>query len=282
MKKIKYVEPSIYNKDFFLNCCLGSDEFKKSKGKKLHPKVLELISKIKIDKNSKILDIGCGRGDITLFLAKNAIECIGTDYSKDAIDIAKCIKKNYPRKIQKKVLFKVMNAKKISYPNSYFDIVVCIDVFEHLYKEELEIAMSEISRVLKKDGTLFARTVTNKILYDFTYKFYMYPMNKLLTWIDKKIKNTTYDSFPKEPRIPEEKIQHVNEPTYYYLKDLFRRYNFNGAIEIEIGYLKKIKNIKTVIYNFMITLYPLSKLFPLNLLFGWAFICKMKNNKPEN
>lgn len=276
---MKCVNPKIYDKNFYLSLCLGSEEYKKSKGGKLHPRVLNLLKKINVNKKMRVLDIGCGRGDITMFLAKNAKECIGIDYSKDAIEIANSTKKIYPKNIQEKSKFYVMDAKKMNFPDSYFDVVVSIDVLEHLYKEEAEISMKEISRVLRKNGVLFLRTVTNRILYDYTYKYYILPLNKILTKLDGIFRKKSYGSLPKDPRIPEEKQQHVNEPTYFYLKNIFDRFGFKGEIEIEIGYLKEVKGFKTVIYNFLITLYPLSRLFPLNLLFGWAFICKMKKTK---
>lgn len=279
---MKSVNPKIYDENFFLNCCLGSEEFKKSGGKELHPRVQKLFRNLNITKGMRILDLGCGRGDIALFLAKNAKECIGIDYSKDAIKIAKSAVIHFPKSIQNKINFKVMSAKKINFPDSYFDLIVCVDVFEHLYKEELEIAMKEISRVLKKDGILFTRTVTNKILYEYTYKYYIYPVSNFLSWIDQKTKNIRYNYLPRDPRVKEEKMQHVNEPTYFYLIDLFKRHRFKGNIQIEIGYLKNIKSLRSIIYNFLITLYPVSELFPLSLLFGWAFICKMKNCKKEN
>lgn len=276
---MRQVDPKIYDKNFYLTECLGSEEFTKSNGKKLHLRVKKMLEGLKITKNMTVLDIGCGRGDITLFLAKDAKVCVGIDYSKDAIEIAKDAAKKFPKSIREKVNFKVMDAKKLDFPDNYFDLIINIDVLEHLYKEEADLSIKEIKRVLKKDGILFLRTVTNKTLYDLTYIYYIRPMNLLLTAIDKKIKKVDYNSFPKDPRIPTEKIQHVNEPTFFYLFNLFKKYKFEGNIKIEIGYIKEVKNFKTKIYNFLIALYPVSKLFPLNLFFGWAFLCTMRNKK---
>jgi SAM-dependent methyltransferase len=171
-----------------------------------------------------------------------------------------------------------MNAKKLKFPDEYFDVIICIDVFEHLYKDELEIAMQEITRVLKKGGLLFIHVGPNKTLYDFTYKYYTLPINRILTYIDKKIKNTEYDPLPTDPRTQHEKEQHVNEPTFFYLWNLFRKYGFQGEIQTEIGFIKETKGPKTAVYNFLIALYPLSKIFPLNTLFSWAYICLMRKN----
>lgn len=276
---MKSVDPKIYDEEYYLNVCLGSEEFRKSNGKIIHDRWKNHLKDLKIAKDARILDVGCGRGDITLYLARKAKFTIGIDYSKDAISLANKIKKKFNSSIKKKTQFRVMNIKKLNFPNDFFDVVICIDVLEHLHKKEVEKSLREISRVLKKDGVLFVHTGPNKILYNITYKWYILPMNKVLTKIDQLIKRKKYSSFPKDPRIPIEKEQHVNEPTYFYLRTIFKKYNFEGTIRIEIGYLKPIKNFRTYVYNILTTLYPLSKLYPFNTLFGWAFIAYLKNKK---
>ena len=82
--------------------------------------------------------------------------------------------------------------------------------------------------MLKRDGILFVHTGPNRILYDVVYKWYIFPINKLLTKIDQFIKRKEYYSFPKDPRTPIEKEQHVNEPTYFYLQNIFKKHNFEG------------------------------------------------------
>lgn len=276
---MRTVDPKIYTKEFYLNACLGSSEFNKTNGKKLHWRVIELLRRIDIQKNDVVLDVGCGRGDITLFLAKNTKQVVGIDYAKDAIKIANTIKGKFSKKIQARTTFKVMNAKKLRFKDNTFDKIICIDVFEHLYQEELEIALAEFKRVLKPNGILFIHAGTNKILYEYTYKYYIRPLNLILTKFDQMIKRTKYNALPKDPRTDEEKEQHVNEPTYHYLKKLLSTYNFAGKITGEIGYVKEGNSPRTKVYNLITTLYPLSTLYPLNTLFIWAFIAKVKNLK---
>jgi ubiquinone/menaquinone biosynthesis C-methylase UbiE len=276
---MKSINPKIYDKEYFLNVCAGSEEFKQSEGKKLLPRLEKLLQQIKIDERTKILDVGCGRGDIALYLAENAGEVVGIDYSEDAVKLANSIKNNFPLSISKKVNFKIMNIKKLSYPDNSFDLVVCIDVLEHLYKAEVEKAMLEIKRVLKKDGILFLQTDVNRLLYDYIYKYYTFPINKILTKLDQFMKKLSYKSLPQDPRTTQEKRQHVNEPTYFYLKKLFSKFKFEGKINTEIGYIKQIKSYKTVIYNAVIALYPLSAIYPFRIFFGWVFVCKLRNIK---
>jgi ubiquinone/menaquinone biosynthesis C-methylase UbiE len=276
---MRSVSPDLYDKNYFLNVCAGSEEFKKSHGKKLLPRLEKLLRQIQTDGSTRILDIGCGRGDISLYLAKNAGEVTGIDYSKEAIDLANSVKKTFPPSVYGKVNFQVMNVKKLSFPDNYFDVVICIDVLEHLYREEAEKALSEIKRVLKKNGILFLQTDVNRLLYDYAYKYYIFPVNKILTKLDQLVRRVSYESLPRDPRTIDEKTQHVNEPTYFYLKKLFSKFDFKGKIKTEIGYIRPVKSFKTVIYNSIIAFYPLSAIYPLNIIFGWVFVCKLKNIK---
>jgi ubiquinone/menaquinone biosynthesis C-methylase UbiE len=276
---MKSVDPQIYDKEYYETICLGSEEYKKSKGKTIHDRWKNLLKGLPVSNKTTILDVGCGRGDITLFLAQKAKLVVGVDYSKDGIALANKIKKNFPQAIQKKTQFKVMNVKKMDFKDNSFDIAICIDVIEHLYKDEVNEALSEIARILKKDGILFIHTGPNKILYDRTYKYYILPMNKFLTKIDQLVKRKKYASLPSDPRTPVEKEQHVNEPTYYYLRSVLKRYGFTGKINIVPGYVKPVTGIRSHFYNAIAVLYPLSKYYPLNIVFGWAFIGMFKNTK---
>ena len=89
---MKRVYPKIYDKKYYLNVCLGSDEFRKNKGKNIHSTWRNYLNNLQISKTTKILDAGCGRGDIAIYLSKKANFVMGIDYAKDGIIIvSSCI-----------------------------------------------------------------------------------------------------------------------------------------------------------------------------------------------
>ncbi len=276
------VDQKIFDKDYYYNICLGFDKFKISGGKLLDSKLEERISQIHLTKTMDVLEIGCGRGDIALHIAKRVNSVHAIDYSVAGIRIAQNIRKGYPKTIQNKTYFHVMKATQIKFNDNQFDLVILIDVIDHLNIKEQEKTLGEISRVLKKDGILFVRTCTNRILLSYIYKYYIHPINIFLTWLDKKIKNVNYDALPQDPRTKEQKTQHINESDYFKINKLFKKHYFEGSIMSEVGFLKEGKGIRTYLYNFVTVLYPFSKFYPLNILFTNSFICTLRNRKHNN
>lgn len=95
-----------------------------------------------------ILDIGCGGGTITNFLANTYpnTRVFGCDISKKAISVAK---KNAP----KRAAFGVIVNGRFPYKDKFFDACICFDVLEHV--PDADLFLSETKRVLKKGGLIY-------------------------------------------------------------------------------------------------------------------------------
>jgi ubiquinone/menaquinone biosynthesis C-methylase UbiE len=276
---MKQVSPKVYNKEYYLNVCLGHEEYKKNNGGSLNIKWEKLIENIPLRKGMSILDLGCGRGDLCFYLAKKGMYVRGIDYSADAIELAREQLKKQPLEIRNRIQFEKLDAKKINYKTSSFDAIISLDVFEHLFKEELELVMKKISQVLKKEGILLVHTETNRIYLDYTHKYYSYPLDSFLTRIYNFFLNRNYKGLPKDLRNSYHKTQHVNEPTIFYLNNLFKRHSFKGNIISVIGGCKPLLSWKDYFYNTFICFFPLSRFFPLSVLFATEYICLMRNKK---
>ena len=101
---------------------------------------------IRVKKNSKILDAGCGTGLVAEALSDmNFKNIIGLDYSMDMLNVAKD-KKIYTRLVQESL------NKKTSLRSNQFDIVLCTGVLTsgHVGAK----AINELIRVTKNKGYL--------------------------------------------------------------------------------------------------------------------------------
>ena len=97
----------------------------------------------------KILDLGCGYGDLSVLLLKRGAEYVaGIDISEKYIDYA-----NRRAKAEgfedNRVLFRVMDAHELTFDEGAFDLVVGSGVLHHL---NIEVSLGEVNRVLKVGG----------------------------------------------------------------------------------------------------------------------------------
>ncbi len=100
--------------------------------------------------NSKILDVGCGKGRYCLPLSKD-YELYGTDISITAL-------RSFREKAESRDLLLPLfhsSATHIPFKNRFFDAAICTGVLQHLLENERREAASEITRTLKPGGLLF-------------------------------------------------------------------------------------------------------------------------------
>lgn len=100
---------------------------------------------------AKILDIGCGNGNLSMVLGSLGYEVKGIDVDATSIDTAK--KNNTFTNVS----FDVADANKFTM-NDEFDLIVCTEVLEHLTVPD-ELVQSAY-RILKPGGTMII-TVPN-------------------------------------------------------------------------------------------------------------------------
>lgn len=279
---MRRVDPKVYTKEYYLTDCTGHEEFKKNSGDKLGVIFNEYIKYIKILKGMKVLDIGCGRGELVFYSASKGAVVVGIDYSTASIRLAKEAQGKKNKDIQTKTRFIKMDAKNLKFPDSHFDLVIMTGVVEHLYPEEMDIALGEIKRVLKPNGKLFINTAPNKVFNDICYLFYTYPVSTIITSLWNFFTQKRYPNISKPDKLRKHShsIMHINEPTYFYLFNLFRMFKLVGNIfSTNITVIKQPQSLKDVLFNFIVFLHPISKHFPLNILFGSDFTAVLVNKK---
>jgi 2-polyprenyl-6-hydroxyphenyl methylase/3-demethylubiquinone-9 3-methyltransferase len=107
------------------------------------------------------LEVGCGGGILTEEIAKMGFITTGIDPSEQSLTVAKMHAKDNNLKIN----YERGTGENLPFQNNSFDVVFCCDVLEHVY--DLPKVISEISRVLKKEGIFiydtFNRTILSKI-----------------------------------------------------------------------------------------------------------------------
>lgn len=95
---------------------------------------------------ASVLDVGCGTGAVMQLAQTLGYTAHGIDMSPDALAYCEA----------KKLSVTLSTAEAIAYPDASFDVVVALDVLEHV--PDHEAAVREIARVLKPGG-IFVATV---------------------------------------------------------------------------------------------------------------------------
>src|SRR3989344_1791188 len=104
-------------------------------------------------KKLTVLDVGASTGIIDNYLSRYFKKVVGTDIDKKAIRFAQ---KNYH---QKNLRFKIEDAMKLTFSDSFFDLVICTHVYEHVPNSQK--LFQEIYRVLKPNGICYLAAINS-------------------------------------------------------------------------------------------------------------------------
>lgn len=113
--------------------------------------LVKLLKKLKlVNKNTEVLDIGCGVGRLEYRLAEDVKFCVGIDIAPSMVDLAK----KYIT--ADNVEFLTGNGKSLkNLGDRRFDLIFSIIVFQHLPREILKNYIKESYQYLKNGGKLF-------------------------------------------------------------------------------------------------------------------------------
>ena len=112
----------------------------------------QLVDQARIQPDQKILEIGCGTGNLAILVKRlhPGAEVVGIDPDPKALARAQ-------RKARREALSVQLDrgfAEELPYPDAFFDRVLSALMFHHLGPEEKEKTLDEVRRVLKPGGSL--------------------------------------------------------------------------------------------------------------------------------
>jgi len=161
---------------------------------------LNTIDALNLKTASNILEIGMGNGFFVnkILSAHNSIKYVGCDYSKIMVDEA-C--KNNEKFIKTgKAKFYLANVDKLPFDNDIFDKVFSVNTI--YFWDNLQLALSEIWRVLKPKGQLIISLRPKSIMehYPFVkYGFNMFTKDDLMNLLSKNNFNVKTTLEKEEP-----------------------------------------------------------------------------------
>jgi len=141
-KMKKYYDTSkYYNNDVFTDLKSPFQKYRISK-------VFQIYTPTK---RERVLDLGCGWGTFCFAAAPTCDLITGVDYSEKSIALCnKLLSKSHNPNID----FVCVDAQDTKFESESYDVIICADLFEHLYPEVFENVLDECRRLLKKGGKL--------------------------------------------------------------------------------------------------------------------------------
>ena len=227
---------------------------------------------------AKLLDLGCGIGITFGFVSQTFPNSTACDIDEKALTATSELlaRIGIKRKIVK------YQGKRLPFVDNYFDIVTSIEVIEHV--DDPEFMLSEIYRVLKKDGILHITTANKWWPYEPHYKllFLSYLPEKLADYYVKfsgqgdsygGIKLPSYSNFRSQVA----RYFEVNDITLNLIES-FEKYDFHlerGRKVIIVGFLLRYLRIME---NYWLgrVLQELIRSLLLHVSLGWLFIARPK------
>lgn len=178
----------------------NAEDYKNSSSAQLEW-AIELISKLELEGNERILDIGCGDGKITAQIAQKLPEgsVLGIDSSKDMISLAK---ETFNSSNYSNLNFLLKDAQELDF-NNEFDIIFS-NAALHRIKDHLSV-LKRINKALKPSGKILIQMggkgnaesilkIADKIINDQKWKKYFegfefpygfYSAEKYKEWLQK-------------------------------------------------------------------------------------------------
>ena len=120
-------------------------------------------------KNLRILEAGCGLGQIVYHLSQFGYNIEGIDFAQKTI---RAIKENFPE-----LSVRVEDVKNIKRPDNYYDIYISLGVIEH-FKEGPAQILDEMERVTKRNGYIILSVPSISLLRRIKIKLKKYKRYK--------------------------------------------------------------------------------------------------------
>ncbi len=177
------VSPAAYTREYFLSEVEGHADFAATGGRDVGPRFARALALAQVTPGERVLDVGCGRGEILVQAALAGSTGIGIDYAPVAVALAagalRAARAAPPGGVA------LASGLRLPFQAASFDAVFLLDVVEHLSPRELPEALRQAARVLRPGGRLVVHTSPNRLFTDIAWPRWVAPVHRTLAALSR-------------------------------------------------------------------------------------------------
>ncbi len=226
-KQLPSLPPDLYTEEYFLTACEGYEEWIASEGEHLSRRLSAAFALAAVEPGMRVLDVGCGRGEILRHCSQLGADAYGIDYAPVAVRMTReVIQGEDGEPVQAVMAVGRADAKYLPFPDASFDRVLLFDVVEHLYPWELHQAFLEVGRVLKPNGRVIVHTAPNR-----WYDQYAYPVVRFVRTLMGQ--GAAYPRNPRQFGVAVNEHVHVNEQSLFSMRSALAKAGFRSQVWLD-------------------------------------------------
>lgn len=164
----------IYDRAYFLEDCEGFGQFLETAGKRLSKRLRKVLALVEARPGERIVDVGCGRGEIALHLAASGATVLAVDPAAAALRLLGEAEASWPSKppdrgpghagTLRRPLRLRSTGERLPLPQRWAHAVILSDVVEHVPPSRLGALLRECRNTLIPAGRLVIHTQPNRTL----------------------------------------------------------------------------------------------------------------------